>query len=293
VWPAQSQLLKLIKEHLDKPRVIMSWALFNYNLAKKWRWEHGGLIGDYHNPNGNANCFSFSGGEDLGYPVPKNIPGPYLDRQALRRRLSGSSSDMHKVARFFDEASRQIGDEPTLDCDITMAAPIPVSKIPETLQEQIDAEWKVPPGAHPFRAWEVPVPAWIDATAYIYSDTQAILTWYFHGLELFHSPINHTVRPVLPPSQRREKPKPHRPTELIRKFRRANAELWKWVDEVRREKTIVSIVEWINRRAERQEREQEQLVNEHCAQWMEHPGFGAKELYFTEESERGKWMVRE
>jgi hypothetical protein len=197
------------------------------------------------------------------------------------------------LAAFFDEASRQIGDEPTLDCDITMAAPIPVSKIPETLQEQIDAEWKAPPGAHPFRAWEVPVPAWIDATAYIYSDTQAILTWYFHGLELFHNPINHTVRPVLPPSQRGEKPKPHRPTELIRKFRRANAELWKWVDEVRREKKIVSIVEWINRRAERQEREQEQLVKEHCAQWMEHPGFGAKELYFTEESERGKWMVRE
>jgi hypothetical protein len=135
-------------------------------------------------------------------------------------------------------------------------------------------------GTAAFDAWEVPVPAWIDASKQIFSNPQAIPR-YFNGLELFHNPIKNTVRPILPLAKRQVPAQFTRPTRLICDFIYANAELWKWAGEMKREKKIIALEEWIDPdcQLKRAEAEGSNFVASHYQDWAEHAGFGLERDY--------------
>ncbi|KAK4041909.1 hypothetical protein C8A01DRAFT_14388 [Parachaetomium inaequale] len=163
----------------------------------------------------------------------------------------------------------------------------PAPKAPKTLQEQIDAEWQevtdgAASGTAAFRAWEVPVPAWIDPAKHIFSNTPAITT-YFNGLELFHNPYTNTIRPVLPLSEGREQAQIPRPARLICHFLRANTELWRWVEEIKREKTMTPLEQWMQNESELELERVEELgrksVKKNYTKWAEHAGFGLERDY--------------
>jgi hypothetical protein len=169
------------------------------------------------------------------------------------------------VHAFFDEAARQIGQYDPASDELLQVEEVvetfihwpeigPLGRrIPPTLQAQVGAEWRegnniLDSDKPVLGAWEVSVPAFMDPEQHILSNTRAV-SMYFHGLEVFHNPITHTVRPILPLARRMEGRVVGRPVKLIEQFFYASAELGNWVAEIKRRKEVISLERWMSDRS--------------------------------------------
>lgn len=119
----------------------------------------------------------------------------------------------------------------------------PATALPATLQEQIDQECPAE-----FRrngdAWRVPLPMVLDQDTDLFFNKE-VSSNFFGGLVAEYCPGGHVLGIFLPEEQRELPPAPSVSHELVGKFWRATAKIWKWVRAMVERNEVIPLGVWV------------------------------------------------